>query len=87
MTRIAALTLPDDIDRHTNCHAAISAQRALYIGTRGGATVAALLRDCHVHGTLRHRYGTVQLRRALRHGGGCDDVIVSQLRGRTERVR
>ncbi|WCB94944.1 hypothetical protein DSM104299_03684 [Baekduia alba] len=83
----AVRTIPADIDQYTNCHAAISAQRALYVGTRGGRTTTALLHDCHTHGTLRHRYSATQLRRALRHAGGCDDVIVSQLRGRTERVR
>jgi hypothetical protein len=87
--RSALRTLPADIDDYTNCRDAIASQRAIHVGTRGGPTVGAILRDCTTHGRLRHRYPAVQLRRALRHlragGAGryatCGDLVVSQLRG------
>lgn len=77
--------LPADIIDYSNCADLVTAQHALSTG-RPGTDPA---HECHVRGTLRHRYSERRLRAALRgarSGAPCRAVLRAQLVGWTKPV-
>lgn len=77
--------LPADVVDYSNCADLVTAQHALSTG-RPGADPA---HECHVRGTLRHRYSERRLRaalRAARSGAPCRAVLRAQLVGWTKPV-